>query len=119
MATVAVQEVCKVIQDVLANCFILCINQQEVITTFCWMNYPNWMGVINSTHIPLLFSPQGAIQFINYKGFSSIMLQGIVNHCGQFTHIFSSWVGNAHDFRAFYRYWRTVIMPGPINTEVS
>ncbi|XP_019371705.1 PREDICTED: uncharacterized protein LOC109296671 [Gavialis gangeticus] len=97
----AVREVCLVIQDVLANRFIRLINPQEVVAGFRCIGFPNCVGAMDSTHIPIVCPPQGGQAFINRKGYYSVILQGVVDHRGRFTHIYAGWAGSAHDARVF------------------
>ncbi|KYO28031.1 hypothetical protein Y1Q_0014214 [Alligator mississippiensis] len=66
--SMAREEVCLVIQNILANCFICLINPQEVVTGFCQKGFPNNMGALDSTHIRTICLPQGPRLFINCKG---------------------------------------------------
>lgn len=56
---------------------------------------------MGGTHIPILCPAQATQAFLNCKGYFSIILQGIVDHWGHFTHIFATWEGSAHDAHIF------------------
>ncbi|KYO29029.1 hypothetical protein Y1Q_0009841 [Alligator mississippiensis] len=99
MAREAVQEVCLVIQDILASHFIHLINPQEMIAAFCYKNFPNCVEAMNSTHISIFFLNTQA--FISHKGYFSIILQDVVDCQDCFTHIFVSWAGSTHDAHVF------------------
>ncbi|KYO33417.1 hypothetical protein Y1Q_0008637 [Alligator mississippiensis] len=95
MARKAVRGVFLVIQNVLANHFIHLINTQEVVTSFHHLGFPNCVGAMDDTSVPILCLPQGTWAFF------SVILQGIANHGGHFTDIFAGWVGSAHDAGIF------------------
>ncbi|XP_025060606.1 protein ANTAGONIST OF LIKE HETEROCHROMATIN PROTEIN 1-like [Alligator sinensis] len=97
----AIREVCTAIRKVLAPRFLGLFNPQEVINGFAHMGFPNCIGVINSIHIPILCPPHRSSEYMNRKGFFSIGLQGLVDHCGRFTHITAGWSGKMHDARVF------------------
>lgn len=59
-----IQEVCMVIQNVLANHFICLINLKKVVTNFHCMGFLNCMWVMDSTHTPILCPPKGIQAFI-------------------------------------------------------
>ncbi|XP_014466401.1 uncharacterized protein LOC106737890 [Alligator mississippiensis] len=94
-AGVAVREVCRLLHNVMANSFICLENPQEVIDGFCSMGFPNCVGALGSTHIPV--RAQGSQTNVNRKGPASIILQAVVDHHGRFTNIFTEWEGSVRD----------------------
>lgn len=65
------------------------------------MCFPNCIGALDSTHIPTVCSPQDGWAFFNHKGYILVILHGVVDHQGHFTHIYASWVGRPHSVRVF------------------
>ncbi|KYO32666.1 hypothetical protein Y1Q_0007838 [Alligator mississippiensis] len=76
----AIWDVYLVIQDILSNYFIHLINPQEAVTDFNCMGFPNCVGAMDGTQIPILCPAQGVQAFIHQKGYFSIILQGTVDH---------------------------------------
>ncbi|KAG6927247.1 hypothetical protein G0U57_010146, partial [Chelydra serpentina] len=52
-------------------------------------------------HIPILGQDHQASQYINRKGYFSMVLQALVDHKGRFTNINVEWPGKVHDARIF------------------
>ncbi|KYO40033.1 hypothetical protein Y1Q_0006567 [Alligator mississippiensis] len=102
MTRETVQQVCLDIQNVLANHFIHLINLQEVVASFYQIGFSHCTGTTDSTHIPILFLPQGTQAFSNHKGYFSIILQGYIDYQVHFTHIFIGWVSRTHDAHIFH-----------------
>ncbi|KYO18660.1 hypothetical protein Y1Q_0009118 [Alligator mississippiensis] len=73
-------EVCQVIQDNLANCFICLIIPLEVVTGFHCMGFPNCLETMGSNHISILCLGQATQTFTNHKGYFSIVRQGVIDH---------------------------------------
>nr|XP_025037626.1 putative nuclease HARBI1 [Pelodiscus sinensis] len=69
----------------------------SVVAGFAAMGFPICEGAIDSTHIPIWAPDHWATQYINWKGYFSMVLQALVNHHGQFTDILIGWAGEAHD----------------------
>ncbi|KYO33037.1 hypothetical protein Y1Q_0011344 [Alligator mississippiensis] len=89
MAKEAIQELCLIMQNVLANCFFHLINLQEMVAGFCFMGFPNCMGSIDGTHIHIICLPQGIQVFTNCKGCFTV-LQDVISYEGYFPHIFAT-----------------------------
>ncbi|KAG6934238.1 hypothetical protein G0U57_017644, partial [Chelydra serpentina] len=66
---------------------------------FAAMGFPNCGGVIDGTHIPILGPDHFGSQYINHKGYFSVVLQALVDHKGRFTNINMGWPGKVHDAR--------------------
>ncbi|KAL6490174.1 hypothetical protein MHYP_G00005190 [Metynnis hypsauchen] len=58
---------------------------------------PQFMGLINGTHIPVLPPRDGYKDFVNRKGWPSYVLQGVVDNKGCFWNINCKMPGSAHD----------------------
>ncbi|XP_025061758.1 protein ANTAGONIST OF LIKE HETEROCHROMATIN PROTEIN 1-like [Alligator sinensis] len=97
----AVREVCAAIKKVLGPRFLRLSDPQEVIDGFAYMGFPNCIGAIDGTHIPILCPPHRSSEYINKKGYFSIVLQGVVDHRGRFTHVTTGCAGKVHDARVF------------------
>ncbi|CAM4649237.1 unnamed protein product [Lepidochelys kempii] len=65
------------------------------------MGFPNCGGVIDGTHIPILGPDHLGSQYVNCKGYFSMVLQALVDHKGRFTDINVGWPGKIHDARIF------------------
>ncbi|KAG6940320.1 hypothetical protein G0U57_017458, partial [Chelydra serpentina] len=65
------------------------------------MGFPNCGGAIDGTHIPILGLDHQGSQYINRKGYFSMVLQALVDHKGRFTSINVGWPGKVHDARVF------------------
>lgn len=82
MTNMAMHEVCSVILDKLGPCFIQLRDQQEVITGLKQMAFPNCIGTINRTQVSILFPPHHTSDYIDLKGFFSVILGGVMDQGG-------------------------------------
>nr|XP_025043042.1 protein ALP1-like [Pelodiscus sinensis]XP_025043043.1 protein ALP1-like [Pelodiscus sinensis]XP_025043044.1 protein ALP1-like [Pelodiscus sinensis] len=74
----------------------------------CYAGLPNCGGALDGTHIPIRAPQYRTAQYIDQKGYFSVVLLALVNHHGYFIEIFVVWsrrVHDAHIFRnsSFYR----------------
>ncbi|CAM5165581.1 unnamed protein product [Natator depressus] len=76
----------------------------DIVDGFVQMGFPNCGGEIDGTHIPILASDHLATEYINCKGYFSMVLQVLVDHRGRFTDINTGWSGKVHDA---YIFWNT------------
>ncbi|KAG6940531.1 hypothetical protein G0U57_015934, partial [Chelydra serpentina] len=76
-------------------------NVQVILDGFAAMGFPNCGGAIDGTHIPILGPGHQGSQYINRKGYFSMVLQALVDHKGRFTNINVGWPGKVHDARVF------------------
>nr|XP_048711374.1 uncharacterized protein LOC125639019 [Caretta caretta] len=76
-------------------------NVQVILDGFAAMGFPNYGGAIDGTHIPILGTDHQGSQYINRKGYFSMVLQALVDHKGCFTNINVGWPGKVHDARVF------------------
>nr|XP_025038208.1 protein ALP1-like [Pelodiscus sinensis] len=72
-----------------------------IVASFAGLGFPNCGGALDGTHIPIRALPHRAAQFINRKGYFSMVLQALVSHRGQFMDISVGWLEQAHDARIF------------------
>ncbi|XP_065437947.1 uncharacterized protein LOC135980972 [Chrysemys picta bellii] len=97
----AVIQVANAIKDLLISRVVTLGNVQVIVDGFAAMGFPNCGGVIDGTHIPILSLEHQATEYINQKGYFSMLLQALVDHKGRFTNINVGWPGKVHDARIF------------------
>ncbi|XP_053875282.1 uncharacterized protein LOC128832186 [Malaclemys terrapin pileata] len=93
-------QVCKANRILMWRTVILG-NVHEIVDGFAEMGYPNCHGAIDGTHIPILAPDHLASEYINRKGYFSMVLQALVDHQGCFMDINVGWSGKVHDTRIF------------------
>ncbi|KAG6934499.1 hypothetical protein G0U57_016940, partial [Chelydra serpentina] len=98
---VAVMQVANTIVELLLSKVVTLGNVQVIIDGFAAMGFPNCGGAIDGTHIPILGPDHQGSQYINRKGYFSMVLQARVDHKGRFTNINVGWPGKVHDARVF------------------
>ncbi|XP_065414155.1 uncharacterized protein LOC135973716 [Chrysemys picta bellii] len=97
----AVIQVANAIKDLLISRVVTLGNVQVIVDGFAAMGFPNCGGVIYGTHIPILSPEHQATEYINRKGYFSMLLQALVDHKGRFTNINVGWLGKERDARVF------------------
>ncbi|XP_053861194.1 uncharacterized protein LOC128823112 [Malaclemys terrapin pileata] len=83
----AVMQVAKAITELLLPKIVTLGNVHVIVDGFAAMGFPNCGGVIDGTHIPILAPDHQGSQYINRKGYISMVLQALVDHKGRFTNI--------------------------------
>ncbi|XP_032689885.1 putative nuclease HARBI1 [Odontomachus brunneus] len=78
-------------------------------------NFPGVVGVIDGCHIPISAPIEHPNNYINRKGFHSILLQGICNHQMKFIDVFTGICGSVHDARV----WRLSDIRNMIEHDVG
>ena len=75
---------------------------REIVHGFehCW-GFPQAVGAIDGSHIPIIRPQESASDYYNRKGFYSIIIQAIVDYRGLFMDIYLGWPGKVHDARVF------------------
>lgn len=68
---------------------------------FAEMGFPNCVGVMDRTHIPIICTVRKGTS-VNQKGFFPMSMQGMVDHKGRFIDIELSWCGKEKD-TSFFR----------------
>ena len=63
--------------------------------------FPQCFGVVDGSHIPIVSPQYYPADYYNRKGWHSVILQGTVNHLGQFIDVNVGWPGRVHDARVF------------------
>ncbi|CAM5076155.1 unnamed protein product [Natator depressus] len=98
----AVIQVANAIIDVLLSRVVTLGYVQIILDGFAAMGFPKCGGATDRTHSPILAQDHLANQYINRKGYFSMVLQALVNHKGHFTDINVGWPGKVHDARIFW-----------------
>uniref|UniRef100_A0A8C3F930 Putative nuclease HARBI1 n=1 Tax=Chrysemys picta bellii TaxID=8478 RepID=A0A8C3F930_CHRPI len=98
---VAVIQVANTIKDLLISRVVTLGNVQVIVDGFAAMGFPNCGGAIDGTHNPILSPEHQATEYINRKGYFSMLLEALVDHKGRFTNINVGWPGKVHDARVF------------------
>ena len=104
--------VCIVVKDVCAAFVKILLPKYLTIPTGDHLNaviqgfekrlgFPQCAGVIDESHISIISASECPANYRNRKGWHSIILQGTVNHLGQFMDINVGWPGRVHDAQVF------------------
>ncbi|XP_050791623.1 uncharacterized protein LOC127041871 isoform X1 [Gopherus flavomarginatus] len=94
---IVLMQVCRAINCILLRRTVTLGNVQDILDGFAQMGFPNCEGAIDGTHIPILAPPHLASEYINQKGYFSVVLQALVDHRGSFIDIYRGWPGKVHD----------------------
>ena len=62
---------------------------------------PSVIGAIDGSHIPIKAPVLCPENYINRKGFHSVILQAVCDHRMLFTDCYAGWPGSVHDARVF------------------
>ena len=65
------------------------------------LGFPQAVGAIDGTHIPIIRPQYSSADYYNRKGFYSIIMQGLVDFRGIFMDVYIGWPGKVHDARVF------------------
>lgn len=95
-----VMEVCQALYDVYHHVVQLS-RPQEVMKGFALKGFPHCLGAIDATHIPIIAPAHRATEYINSRGYYSMVLQALVNHEGRFTDVYAGRSGKVHDASIF------------------
>ncbi|XP_054853248.1 uncharacterized protein LOC129341918 [Eublepharis macularius] len=98
----AVLEVCFAIEKQLLSKTV-CLGDEvgKIMDGFAALGFPHCVGAIDGTHIRI-GQPRGKPdQYGNRKNYSSILLQGTVDHTGHFVDAEVGWSGKNHDAFVF------------------
>ena len=100
-----VQETCEVIvRDLMASyiTFPTGDDMKKVVDGFetRW-GFPQCVGAIDGTHIPIAAPALNHSDYYNRKGWYSMILQAVVDHDYMFRDICIGWPGSVHDARVF------------------
>ncbi|XP_074977999.1 kelch-like protein 12 isoform X2 [Caretta caretta] len=92
-AGAAVIQVANVITELLLPRVVTLGNVQVIVDAFAAMELPKCDGATDGTHIPILVLDHQGSEYVNRKGYFSIVLQALVDHKGRFTNINVGWPG--------------------------
>ncbi|EMP37568.1 Lysine-specific demethylase 5B, partial [Chelonia mydas] len=98
---VAVMQVANAVIELLLSKVVTLRNVQVILDGFAAMGFPNCGGAIDRMHISILGPDNQGSQYINCKGYFSMVLQALVNQKERFTNINVGWLGKVHDARVF------------------
>ena len=102
---VIVNDVCQAIVKVLLTRYVKFpsgVQLKKVVNEFeARFGFPQCVGAVDGTHIPILAPQQCAKDYYNRKGYHSILMQAVVDHQYCFTDIYIGWPGSVHDARVF------------------
>nr|XP_048693114.1 uncharacterized protein LOC125630947 [Caretta caretta]XP_048693115.1 uncharacterized protein LOC125630947 [Caretta caretta] len=93
----AFMQVSSAINHLLLRTIVTLRNVREIADGFAAMRFPNCSGAINGMHIPVLAQDHFLMEYINRKGYFSMIFQVLLNHWGNFTDINVGWFGKVHD----------------------
>uniref|UniRef100_A0A452IVZ0 DDE Tnp4 domain-containing protein n=1 Tax=Gopherus agassizii TaxID=38772 RepID=A0A452IVZ0_9SAUR len=108
---IVLMQVCRAINRILLRRTVTLGNVQDIVDGFAQMGFPNCGGAIDGTHIPILAPPHLASEYINRKGYFSVVLQALVDNRGHFIDIYTGWPGKVHDACIFQNSGLDVEMP--------
>ena len=102
---IVTKEVCTALVDVLLPKYVWFPSGEslrEVVDGFkLKFDFPQCAGAVDGTHIPIVSPEEYPADYFNRKGWHSIVMQGTVNHLGQFVDIYVGWPGRVHDTQVF------------------
>lgn len=105
---VSLTSVCRCVQDFCAAAETLLVPEQIRFPNhakFAEMSsyyenrwgLPRCVGVIHASHIPIIAPQDNHCDYVNSKGWRSIILQGVVDGKGLFWNVFAGMSGSLHD----------------------
>ena len=103
MFGVAKETVCITVNDVCqATVMVSGERIAEVVSGFeNKYGFPQCIGAVNETHIPILAPKECAKDYYNREDYHSIIVQAVADHCYCFTDIYIGWPGSVHDSEVF------------------
>ena len=101
-----VKQLCEVIVRILLPRYIYVLRSrqevQEKIDGFeSRARFPQVVGAVDDCHVPIIGPEQSPNDYINRKGFHSLILQGLVDFDYRLLGICVGWPGKVHDARVF------------------
>ncbi|XP_054827409.1 uncharacterized protein LOC129324266 [Eublepharis macularius] len=97
-----VLEVCEAMEvELLSKTVCLGSEIGKIMDGFSSLGFPHCIGAIDGTHIPICAPGGSPEQYGNRKNFSSMLLQGTVDHTGRFVDVEIGWSGKNHDAFVF------------------
>ena len=75
---------------------------KEIVEGFeTFWGFPQAVGAIDGSHIPIIRPDESASDYYNRKGYYSIIMQAMVDFRGLFMDVYIGWPGKVHDARVF------------------
>ena len=100
---VAVHDVCRAIVDLLLPQYIRVpsgVRIHDVVEGFeCKWGFPQCVGAIDGTHIPVIAPRDSPLDYFNRKGYHSVLMQALVSFDYTFMDVYIGWPGSVHDAR--------------------
>ena len=100
---VAVREVCEAIVDILLPRYIRIPPGDNICRVVDGFNlrwgFPQCIGAIDGTHIPIIAPKENALDYFNRKGHHSVVMQALVSFDYTFMDVYIGWPGSVHDAR--------------------
>lgn len=100
-----VHKVCEAIYEDLLNVYVKFPTGDELKNVVrgyeeSW-GFPNCGGAIDGTHIPIIAPSESHGDYLNRKGYYSLIMQGVCDNKYIFRDINIGWPGRVHDARVF------------------
>ena len=101
-----VKQVCEVLVGILLSRYIYFPqNRQEVQDEIDGFRdragFPQVVAALDGCHVPIIAPLQSSEDYVNWKGFYAVTLQGLVDSNYRFVDIFVGWPAKVHDARVF------------------
>jgi len=110
-----VLQACNAIVDMLRSTYIRCPDTKEYSTISSGFEqsygFPNVIGCIDGTHIPIKAPARDRDSFINRKGFPSVNVLAVCDDQMKFIDVFAERAGSVHDAR--------VLRVSPLGTRLE
>ena len=75
---------------------------REIVEGFeTYWGFPQAVGAIDGSHIPIIRPDESASDYYNRKGYYSVIMQAMVDFHGLFMDVYIGWPGKVHDARVF------------------
>lgn len=123
-----IKEVCEAIRNKMASAisFPSGENLLNVIQGYDeeW-GFPMCGGAIDGTHIPILAPNESHADYVNRKGYHSIIMQAVVDHNHLYRDVVIGWPGSVHDARVlsnskiFEKGNNNTLFPQNVEEEIS